>query len=98
MGGAYLAALLIAQLQAFMLLVPDFEIAGLTISIAKMTLIPSFLVMAVVLIARPYGLLGKAPSHPRNAASVAAYTSNAITMPVRNARRSTGLSQRRCMK
>ncbi len=69
-GGAYLAALLIAQLQAFMLLVPDFEIAGLTISIAKMTLIPSFLVMAVVLIARPYGLLGKAPSHARHAASV----------------------------
>jgi branched-chain amino acid transport system permease protein len=69
-AGAYLAALLIAQLQAFMLLMPDFVIAGATISISKMTLIPSFLVMAVVLIARPYGLLGKAPTHARTAASV----------------------------
>jgi len=69
-SGAYLAALLIAELQAFMLLVPDFKLFGLTIAISKMTLIPSFLVMAVVLIVRPYGLLGKPPAHARVAGAV----------------------------
>ena len=69
-SGAYLAALLIAELQAFMLFVPDFTLFGVTIAISKMTLIPSFLVMAVVLIVRPYGLLGKPPSHARVAGAV----------------------------
>jgi branched-chain amino acid transport system permease protein len=69
-SGAYLAALLIAELQAFMLLVPDFTVFGLTIAISKMTLIPSFLVMAVVLIVRPYGLLGRPPAHARVAGAV----------------------------
>ena len=32
-----------------------------------MTLIPSFVVMAVVLVIRPYGLLGRPPTHPRAA-------------------------------
>jgi branched-chain amino acid transport system permease protein len=70
MGGAYLAALLIAQLQAFMLLVPDFALFGATVSISKMTLIPSFLVMAAVLVVRPYGLLGRPPAHPRGAGPI----------------------------
>jgi len=69
-SGAYLAALLIAELQAFMLFVPDFTLFGVTIAISKMTLIPSFLVMAVVLIVRPYGLLGKPPAHARVAGAV----------------------------
>ncbi len=57
--GAYLAALLIAELQAFLLLIPDFTIFGLGISPSKMTLVPGFIVMAVVLILRPHGLLGR---------------------------------------
>jgi branched-chain amino acid transport system permease protein len=63
--GAYLAALLIAELQAFLLITPTFEIFGAQIVLSKMTLIPSFLVMAVVLVARPYGLLGRPPGHMR---------------------------------
>src|ERR1041385_5780209 len=55
--GAYLAALLIAELQAFMLLGPNFTAFGIDIALSKMTLVPSFLVMAVVLIVRPYGFL-----------------------------------------
>ena len=47
-AGAYLAALLIAVLQAF----------GIAI-FPKITLVLTFLVMAVVLAARPYGLLGR---------------------------------------
>jgi branched-chain amino acid transport system permease protein len=57
--GSYLAALLIAELQAMLLLIPPFTLAGLQVSPAKLTLIPSFLVMAAVLIVRPYGLLGR---------------------------------------
>lgn len=52
--GAFLAALLIGQLQAFGILF-----------LPKATLVLMFLVMAVVLVIRPYGLLGRpeAPGH-----------------------------------
>jgi branched-chain amino acid transport system permease protein len=49
--GCFLAALLIGQLQAFGILI-----------FPKITLVLAFLVMAVVLILRPHGLLGKPPS------------------------------------
>lgn len=65
--GAYLAALLIAELQAFLLLAPTFTVAGVTVTLSEMTLVPSFVVMAVVLILRPYGLLGRPPSLARAA-------------------------------
>jgi branched-chain amino acid transport system permease protein len=68
--GAYLAALLIAELQAFLLLVPSFSVAGIHVAISDMTLVPSFLVMAVVLILRPYGLLGRPPGVARTAGGV----------------------------
>jgi branched-chain amino acid transport system permease protein len=49
--GAYLAAVLIGIVHAF----------GIVI-FPKITLVLAFLVMAIVLIAKPYGLLGRAPS------------------------------------
>jgi branched-chain amino acid transport system permease protein len=52
--GAFLAALLIAEIHAFGILI-----------FPKATLVLTFLVMAVVLVIRPYGLLGKPPTHPR---------------------------------
>jgi branched-chain amino acid transport system permease protein len=48
--GAYLAAVLIGILHAFGILI-----------LSKITLVLVFLVMAVVLVVKPYGLLGKAP-------------------------------------
>ena len=60
-GGAYLASLLIALLQAF----------GIVL-IPKITLVLVFLVMAVVLVLRPNGLLGRAPAPTRNAAGITA--------------------------
>jgi branched-chain amino acid transport system permease protein len=65
--GAFLAAVLIGELQALMLIVPPFRLIGVEIVPAKMTLIPSFIVMAVVLVLLPHGLLGRAPTHPRAA-------------------------------
>src|SRR5262249_44550237 len=61
---------LIAELQAFLLLAPNFSFFGLDIALSKMTLVPSFLVMAVVLIVRPYGLLGRKPAGTRAAGGV----------------------------
>ncbi|MCC7047346.1 MAG: ABC transporter permease [Alphaproteobacteria bacterium] len=55
-AGAFLAALLIAELGAFGILI-----------FPKITLVLVFLVMAVVLVVRPYGLLGKPPAHARAA-------------------------------
>jgi branched-chain amino acid transport system permease protein len=59
--GAYLAALLIALLQAF----------GIVL-LPKITLVLVFLVMAVVLVLRPNGLLGREPAPTRNAAGITA--------------------------
>src|SRR6266851_2171368 len=58
-GGAYLAALLIATLHAFGIVV-----------FPKITLVLVFLVMAVVLVFRPHGLLGKPLAAARDAAGV----------------------------
>ena len=57
--GAFIAALLVAELKAFCIWLGVQEIAGVEISFSKFTLVVEFLVMAVVLIWRPWGLLGK---------------------------------------
>ncbi|WP_424814765.1 ABC transporter permease [Roseococcus sp. YIM B11640] len=57
--GAFLAALLIGELQAFGILI-----------FPRITLVLAFLVMAVVLVVRPHGLLGRAPSTAHGAAAV----------------------------
>jgi branched-chain amino acid transport system permease protein len=53
--GAFLAALLIAEIKAFCI--------GLGYS--KLTLVAEFIVMAVVLVLRPWGLLGRRPAEAR---------------------------------
>ena len=62
--GAFVAALIIAQLKALCIALGVVEIAGLTIAFPKLTLVIEFMFMAVVLIFRPWGLFGKpmAPS------------------------------------
>jgi branched-chain amino acid transport system permease protein len=55
-AGAYVAALLVAVLQAFGIVV-----------FPKITLVLIFLVMAVVLAFRPYGLFGRKPAEQRSA-------------------------------
>ena len=55
LGGAFLAAILIGVAKAFCI--------GLGVS--KLTLVVEFVIMGVVLVLRPYGLLGKPPSMPR---------------------------------
>lgn len=62
--GAYAAALLIAEIKALCIWLGVVEVFGIAISFSKLTLVVEFLVMAVVLVVRPWGLFGKpqAPS------------------------------------
>src|SRR3972149_4862184 len=66
--GAYLAAVIIAEGKALCIGigVGDFGFVGVNFS--KLTLVAEFLVMAVVLIVRPYGLLGRAQATVRSIA------------------------------
>src|SRR2546421_6755872 len=57
--GAYLAAVLIAEVKALCISIGVVEIAGFSVNFSKLTLVAEFLVMAVVLVARPYRLLGR---------------------------------------
>ena len=63
--GAFVAALLIAEIKALCIAVGTVEILGVSFAFSKLTLVAEFLVMAAVLMVRPWGLLGKPPSAPR---------------------------------
>jgi branched-chain amino acid transport system permease protein len=64
--GAYIAALLIAEVKAICIWLGVVHLFGITISFSKLTLVVEFLVMAIVLVARPCGLLGKPQAVSRN--------------------------------
>jgi branched-chain amino acid transport system permease protein len=66
--GAYLAAVIIAEVKALCIGLGVVHLAGLSMNFSKMTLVAEFLVMAVVLIARPYGLLGREQATVRSVA------------------------------
>jgi len=57
--GAFVAALLIAEIKAVCIWLGVQDIAGVEVSFSKLTLVVEFLVMAVVLIWRPWGLMGQ---------------------------------------
>ncbi|MGM4892541.1 ABC transporter permease [Tardiphaga sp. 839_C3_N1_4] len=58
-SGAYLAAVIIAEVKALCIGLGVVNFGGFTVNFSKLTLVAEFLVMAAVLIARPYGLLGR---------------------------------------
>ena len=62
--GAFLAALLIGVVKALCIWLGSVSFNSLVIDFPKLTLVAEFVVMAVVLAAKPYGLLGRAPSIP----------------------------------
>ena len=65
--GAYIAALLIAEIKAMCVGLGTVELFGTAFSFSKLTLVAEFLVMAAVLVWRPWGLLGRAQAPSRNA-------------------------------
>ena len=66
--GAYLAALLIGVIKALCYGIGNVAIGGVSLSFSKLTLVVEFLVMAAVLIWRPWGLLGRQQGAVRSAA------------------------------
>jgi branched-chain amino acid transport system permease protein len=65
--GAYLAALLIAVTKAICAAIGTVHVFGIDFSFSKLTLVVEFLIMAVVLVVRPWGLLGRPQAASRNA-------------------------------
>ncbi|MDB5729408.1 MAG: transporter permease [Noviherbaspirillum sp.] len=77
--GAYLAALIIAETKAICASIGTVDLFGISFSFSKLTLVVEFLIMAAVLVLRPWGLLGR----PQAAARTVAATD----MPLRPASR-----------
>ncbi|MBV8751973.1 MAG: ABC transporter permease [Hyphomicrobiales bacterium] len=89
--GAYLAAVLISEIKALCISIGVVSIAGMTVNFSKLTLVAEFLVMAIVLIVRPYGLLGRlqgvvrtvaAPEEPMRPAPIALKATGAAVVIV----------------
>ena len=59
--GAFLAALLICSAKALFVFLGPVQIGPWAFNLSKLTLLAEFAVMAVVLVVRPWGLLGKPP-------------------------------------
>lgn len=57
--GAFVAALLIAWAKALCAGLGTTQIAGVEVSFTKLTLVVEFLIMALVLVVRPHGLMGR---------------------------------------
>ncbi|MFE0844329.1 ABC transporter permease [Achromobacter insolitus] len=68
--GAFLAALLICSVKALFVFLGQVQIGPWVFNLSKLTLLAEFAVMAVVLVVRPWGLLGK-PSEATSHATAA---------------------------
>jgi len=66
--GAYVAAVIIAEVKAICIGIGVVDFGFVTVNFSKFTLVAEFLVMAVVLIVRPYGLLGRPQAAVRSIA------------------------------
>src|SRR3984957_115744 len=67
-AGSYVAAVLIAEVKALCIGIGLVHFGAYAVNFSKLTLVAEFLVMAVVLILRPQGLLGKAQMAVRGTA------------------------------
>ncbi len=69
-GGAFVASLIIALVKAFCIAAGSIDLFGSPFPLSKLTLVAEFLVMAVVLVWRPFGLFGKAQGAVRAHAAI----------------------------
>jgi branched-chain amino acid transport system permease protein len=70
LSGAFLAALLIGVAKAFCIGIGTVSLLGFDIVFSKLVLVVEFVIMGVVLVLRPYGLLGRPPAHLRGPGEV----------------------------
>jgi branched-chain amino acid transport system permease protein len=68
--GAFLAAVIIAEVKALCIGLGLVHFGTFALNFSKLTLVAEFLVMAIVLIVRPYGLLGRPQPAVRNPAEI----------------------------
>lgn len=68
--GAFLAAIIIAEVKALCIGLGLVHFGAFAVNFSKLTLVAEFLVMAIVLIVRPYGLLGRPQPLVRNPAEI----------------------------
>jgi branched-chain amino acid transport system permease protein len=68
--GAYIAALLIAEINAMCVGIGTVEVFGMSLAFSKLTLVAEFIVMAIVLVLRPWGLLGRPQTASRHAGEI----------------------------
>src|SRR5271166_3258745 len=68
--GAFLAALIVAEVKALCIGIGVVDFGAFAVNFSKLTLVAEFLVMAIVLIVRPYGLLGRPQAALRNPAEI----------------------------
>ncbi len=67
--GAFVAALLIAEIKALCVAIGSVELFGSVVNFSRLTLVAEFGVMAAVLVWRPWGLMGRQQSAVRSAAA-----------------------------
>jgi branched-chain amino acid transport system permease protein len=67
-GGAFAAALLIAEVKALCIALGNVSLFGIEFSLSRLTLVVEFLVMALILVVRPWGLFGKPLATARSGA------------------------------
>ena len=67
--GAFVAALIIAEIKALCIGIGHVTVFGVGFSLSRFTLVSEFVVMAVVLVVRPWGLLGRASAAVRGMAA-----------------------------
>ncbi|MGF6771698.1 branched-chain amino acid transport system permease protein [Paraburkholderia sp. GAS199] len=67
--GAFVAALIIAEIKALCIGIGHVTLFGVGLSLSRFTLVAEFVVMAAVLVVRPWGLLGKASATVRGMAA-----------------------------
>ena len=68
--GAFVAAVLIAMVKAFCIAAGSIDVFGAPFPLSKLTLVAEFLVMAVVLVWRPWGLFGKPQAAARGEGAI----------------------------
>jgi len=81
--GSYVAAVLIAEVKALCIGIGLVHFGASSVNFSKLTLVAEFLVMAIVLIVRPHGLLGRPQTAVRGTAEPDA--------PLRPASKATGI-------
>ena len=68
--GAFVAAVLIAMVKAVCIAAGSIDVFGVPFPLSKLTLVAEFLVMAVVLVWRPWGLFGKPQAVARGVGAI----------------------------